>query len=423
MWRDGAPCSRGYPLLRVGKPAARGSEQKDKQVMRDDDTMRQAVDLARQAMGLTDPNPRVGCVLLGADGRVAGQGHTQQAGGPHAEVMALRDADARGLSVRGGAAFVTLEPCSHHGRTPPCAEALLAHGLARVVVAMLDPNPLVAGQGVALLRSAGVEVAVLPAGHPEALAARELNLGFLSRMVRQRPWVRLKVAASLDGRTALDNGESQWITGPEARADGHAWRARASAVLTGIGTVLDDDPRLDVRGIDAPRQPWRVVLDSQWRTPPASRLLTPPGQVFVYGVADDAEAAVRQQALAATGATVVLAPAVAGLGSPVQAGAASAHAQPGRVDLGWVLRDLAVRGVNELHVEAGARLNAAFIQGDWVDEYLLYMAPKLIGPGRALAALPPLARLADAPALRFVDTAMVGPDLRLIVRPPGREAF
>jgi len=377
--------------------------------MRDDEAMRQAVGLARQALGLTDPNPRVGCVLLGADGLVAGQGHTQQAGGPHAEVMALRDAEARGLNVRGGAAFVTLEPCSHHGRTPPCAEALVAHGLARVVVALLDPNPLVAGQGVALLRAAGTEVVVLPPDHPEAVAARELNLGFLSRMVRKRPWVRLKVAASLDGRTALDNGESQWITGPEARADGHAWRARASAVLTGIGTVLDDDPRLDVRGIHTPRQPWRVVLDSAWRTPPGSHVLAPPGSVFVYGVADDAEAKVRQQALAATGASVVLAPASA--------------AQPGRVDLGWVLHDLAARGVNELHVEAGARLNAAFIQGDWVDEYLLYMAPKLIGPGRALAALSPLDRLADATTLRFVDTAMVGPDLRLIARPPGREAF
>jgi diaminohydroxyphosphoribosylaminopyrimidine deaminase/5-amino-6-(5-phosphoribosylamino)uracil reductase len=196
---------------------------------------------------------------------------------------------------------------------------------------------------------------------------------------------------------------------PEARADGHAWRARASAVLTGIGTVLDDDPRLDVRGIHTPRQPWRVVLDSAWRTPPGSHVLAPPGSVFVYGVADDAEAKVRQQALAATGASVVLAPA--------------SVAQPGRVDLGWVLHDLAARGVNELHVEAGARLNAAFIQGDWVDEYLLYMAPKLIGPGRALAALSPLDRLADATTLRFVDTAMVGPDLRLIARPPGREAF
>lgn len=385
--------------------------------MNDDEILHQAVALARQAVGLTDPNPRVGCVILAADGRVAGQGHTQQAGGPHAEVMALRDAEARGVNVRGGTAFVTLEPCSHHGRTPPCADALVAHGLARVVIALLDPNPLVAGQGVRRLEAAGIAVSVVPTDHPAALAARELNLGFLSRMVRQRPWVRLKVAASLDGRTALDNGESQWITGPEARADGQAWRARATAVLTGIGTVLDDDPRLDVRAMPVPRQPWRVVLDSQWRTPVGSRLLAPPGTVFVYGVAQGEEALARQAALAATGATVV----------PVPHTEAVPGAQPdaaqGRVDLAWVLRDLAQRGVNELHVEAGARLNAAFIAGEWVDEYLLYVAPKLIGPGRALAALAPLGKLADAPTLRFVDTALVGPDLRLIARPAGREVF
>jgi diaminohydroxyphosphoribosylaminopyrimidine deaminase/5-amino-6-(5-phosphoribosylamino)uracil reductase len=385
--------------------------------MNDDEILHQAVALARQAVGLTDPNPRVGCVILAADGRVAGQGHTQQAGGPHAEVMALRDAEARGVSVRGGTAFVTLEPCSHHGRTPPCADALVAHGLARVVIALLDPNPLVAGQGVRRLEAAGIAVSVVPTDHPAALAARELNLGFLSRMVRQRPWVRLKVAASLDGRTALDNGESQWITGPEARADGQAWRARATAVLTGIGTVLDDDPRLDVRAMPVPRQPWRVVLDSQWRTPVGSRLLAPPGTVFVYGVAQGDEALARQAALAATGATVVPVP------HTETVPGAQPDAAQARVDLAWVLRDLAQRGVNELHVEAGARLNAAFIAGDWVDEYLLYVAPKLIGPGRALAALAPLGKLADAPTLRFVDTALVGPDLRLIARPAGREVF
>jgi len=377
--------------------------------MNDDETLHQAVALARQAVGLTDPNPRVGCVILAADGSLAGQGHTQQAGGPHAEVMALRDAQARGVSVRGGTAFVTLEPCSHHGRTPPCADALVAHGLARVVMAMLDPNPLVAGQGVRRLEAAGIAVIVVPPDHPAAVEARELNLGFLSRMVRRRPWVRLKAAGSLDGRTALENGESQWITGPEARADGQVWRARATAVLTGIGTVLDDNPRLDVRAMPVARQPWRVVLDSQWRTPVGSRLLAPPGTVLVYGVAEGDEALARRQALAGAGATVI----------PVPAAAVPA----GQVDLAWVLHDLAQRGVNELHVEAGARLNAAFIAGDWVDEYLLYVAPKLIGPGRALAALAPLGKLADAPTLRFVDTALVGPDLRLVARPPGREAF
>lgn len=376
--------------------------------MSDDVTMQQAVALAAQAVGLTDPNPRVGCVLLRADGQLAGQGHTQQAGGPHAEVMALRDAAARGHSLHGGTAYVTLEPCAHHGRTPPCADALLAQGLARVVVALRDPNPLVAGQGLRRLQAAGVQVDVLPEDHPAAQAARALNLGFLSRMVRRRPWVRLKVAASVDGRTALDNGQSQWITGPQARADGRRWRLRASAVLTGIGTVLDDDPRLDVRDEPLPpRQPWRVVLDSHWRTPVAARILPPPGQTWVYGLDGDAASQARRQALAEAGAQVIAAP---------------ANAQ-GQVDLAWLLADLAQRGVNELHLEAGARLNAAFIEGGWVDEFLMYLAPKLIGPGRALAALSPLAQLQDALTLHFDEVTQVGEDLRLLARPPGRHLF
>lgn len=362
--------------------------------------------LARQAIGLSDPNPRVGCVLVSPQGEVIGQGHTQQAGGPHAEVMALRDAQARGLSVQGAMAYVTLEPCSHHGRTPPCADALVAAGLARVAVALLDPNPKVAGQGVARLRAAGVMVDVLAPDDPHALQARELNIGFLSRMVRQRPWVRLKVAASLDGRTALDNGQSQWITGAAARADGHAWRARAAAVLTGIGTVLGDDPRLDVREAPTVRQPWRVVLDSHWRTPPSARLLAPPGEVLIYGLApQDADEVARHQALQAAGAEAVVAPGVV------------------HIDLAFVMADLARRGVNELHVEAGARLNGALIQGDWVDEVLLYLAPKLIGPGRGLATLPNLAQLSDAWSLSFADATRVGDDLRVIARPPGRDRF
>lgn len=374
--------------------------------MSDPSFFSQAVMLARQAIGLSDPNPRVGCVLVSAQGEVIGQGHTQQAGGPHAEVMALRDAQARGLSVQGAMAYVTLEPCSHHGRTPPCADALVAAGLSRVAVALLDPNPKVAGQGVARLRAAGVTVDVLPPDDPHAVQARELNIGFLSRMVRQRPWVRVKVAASLDGRTALDNGQSQWITGAAARADGHAWRARATAVLTGIGTVLDDDPRLDVREAPSVRQPWRVVLDSHWRTPPSARLLAPPGEVVIYGLApQDDEVSSRHQA--------------------VQAARAEAVVSPGgeHIDLAFVMADLARRGVNELHVEAGARLNAALIHGDWVDEVLLYIAPKLIGPGRGLAALPSLAQLSDAWSLSFNDATRVGEDLRVIARPPGRERF
>jgi diaminohydroxyphosphoribosylaminopyrimidine deaminase/5-amino-6-(5-phosphoribosylamino)uracil reductase len=361
---------------------------------------------ARMALLGSSPNPPVGCVIV-RDGQLLGAGHTQQVGGPHAEVMALRDAQSRGLSLQGATAYVTLEPCSHHGRTPPCADALVREGLARVVVALHDPNPLVAGQGATRLRAAGIVVDMLDPASLDALAAREIKIGFLSRMVRKQPWVRLKVAGSIDGRTALDSGESQWITGPEARADGHAWRARASAVLTGVGTVLDDDPRMDVRGIDTPRQPWRVVLDSQWRTPPQARILAQPGSAWVYGVADDAQAKARREALSQAGATVIAAPA----------------SSTGQVDLRWLLTDLAQRGVNELHLEAGARLNAAFIQADAVDEFLMYLAPKLIGPGRALAALSPLAHLQDAVTLHFDDVQRVGEDLRLIARQPGRHLF
>lgn len=377
----------------------------------DDEFLSQAVALAQGAIALSEPNPRVGCVIASADGQVLGQGHTQQAGGPHAEVMALRDAQARGASVRGATAYVTLEPCSHHGRTPPCAEALVQAGVARVVVALMDPNPLVGGQGVTRLREAGVQVDVLPPDHPSAVASRELDIGFLSRMVRQRPWVRLKMAGSLDGRTALENGESKWITGEAARADGHGWRARAGAVLTGIGTVLADDPRLDVRALTVPRQPLRVVLDSTWRTPQSARLWAQPGDALVCGLAPDAldaQALARRQALEAAGCAVL---------------DCAADARAGGLDLAGVLSSLAQRGVNELHVEAGARLNAAFITGGWVDEYLLYVAPKLIGPGRALAQLPALAHLGEAIDLRFQDVQKIGEDLRIVARPPGRDAF
>jgi diaminohydroxyphosphoribosylaminopyrimidine deaminase/5-amino-6-(5-phosphoribosylamino)uracil reductase len=377
--------------------------------MSDDFYLAQAVTLARQAIGLSEPNPRVGCVLLSAAGQVIGQGHTQQAGGPHAEVVAMRDAESQGHSTQGATAYVTLEPCSHHGRTPPCADALVKAGVARVVVALLDPNPLVGGQGVARLEAAGIRVDVIQADHPSAVAARELNIGFLSRMVRLRPWVRMKMAGSLDGRTALNNGQSKWITGAAARADGHAWRARAGAVLTGIGTVLADDPRLDVRAVQTHKQPLRVVLDSHWRTPVASQLLQPPGDVLIYGL-DDGQPAHAQasSALAQAGATIA---------------AVASDVSGQHIDLGAVLQDLARRGVNELHVEAGAQLNAALIAGNWVDEYLVYVAPKLIGPGRGLAALPELTELTQATDLRFHDVQVVGEDLRILARPPGRDRF
>lgn len=368
-----------------------------------------AVTQARLALPISPPNPPVGCVIV-RDGRLIGQGHTQQAGGPHAEVMAMRDAQARGESLQGATAYVTLEPCSHHGRTPPCADALIREGFSRVVVALHDPNPLVAGQGVARLRAAGITVDELQPDHPEAIEAREIKIGFLSRMVRQRPWVRLKVAASLDGRTALGNGVSQWITSPAAREDGQHWRARASAVLTGIGTVLDDDPRLDVRAFDVPRQPLRVVLDSRWRMPPDATMLGTPGGVLVVGLPPaDQAAQLRQAALQASGAEVVESPA--------------SLVAPGQVDLAWLMPELARRGVNELHVEAGARLNGHLIEQGWADEILVYLAPKLLGPGRALAALSPLKGLDGCWQGEVRDLRLVGPDARLIVRPAGRERF
>jgi diaminohydroxyphosphoribosylaminopyrimidine deaminase/5-amino-6-(5-phosphoribosylamino)uracil reductase len=369
----------------------------------DEAWLERALAQATQAIGLSDPNPRVGCVVLDASGAVLAQAHTQQAGGPHAEAMALQALGEAGLSARGGTAYVTLEPCAHHGRTPPCADALAAAGLSRVVVALRDPNPLVAGKGLARLAAAGIEVDVLDPGHPLAVAAHELNVGFLSRMTRHRPWVRLKAATSLDGRTALDNGDSKWITGPSARADGHIWRKRASAIITGIGTVLADDPQMDVRGVSTARQPVKVVLDSHWRLPLDARLWLGDAVVWVYGLAPDNEAAqARRDQLLAKGALVVELPA-----SP-----------DARVDLGALLADLAWRGVNELHVEAGARLNAALFEGGWVDELLVYLAPKLLGPGRPMADLGPLSSVNHARGWLIKEVSQVGDDVRMILRTP-----
>ena len=365
--------------------------------------MASALRLAASALLITDPNPRVGCVIADAQGRVLGQGHTQKAGGPHAEVMALRDAAAQGHSVAGATAYVTLEPCAHHGRTGPCCDALIAAGIGRVVASLADPNPLVAGQGFERLRAAGIAVEV----GPGAEEARELNLGFLSRMVRKTPWVRMKVAASLDGRTGLANGVSQWITAEAARADGHAWRARASAVLTGVGTVLEDNPRLDVRLVETPRQPHLVIVDSHLQTPPDAHLFIAGRAVWIYAaVRDEARAAV----LEARGATVSCLP--------------NAH---GKVDLGAMLRDLAARGVNELHVESGHKLNGSLLREGCVDELLVYLAPKLIGSGLDIAsqihADGPLVSLAGALPLAFRSADMIGPDLRIVARVAGRDAF
>jgi diaminohydroxyphosphoribosylaminopyrimidine deaminase/5-amino-6-(5-phosphoribosylamino)uracil reductase len=358
-----------------------------------DALMQLALDLAHGAIGLSEPNPRVGCVLAAADGRVIGRGHTQQAGGPHAEVMALRDAAANSESVEGATAYVTLEPCSHHGRTPPCCDALVAARVARVVMAIEDPNPLVAGQGAARLRAAGIEVISGALGE----ASRELNIGFFSRMERQRPWVRMKAAVSLDGRTALPNGVSQWITGEAARADGHAWRKRAGALLTGVGTVLDDNPRLDVRLVETARQPLRVVVDSRLETPATSRILMPPGQVLLYCAQPDEQ---RRTALETAGADIAVIP-----------------NDNGKVDLPAMLADLARRGINELHVEAGHKLNGSFVREGLVDEFLIYIAPKLIGIGRELAAFGPLQSLDESIELQFRSIEPVGQDLRILARP------
>lgn len=368
--------------------------------------------LAQQALRLSNPNPRVGCVITAADGRVIGLGHTQQAGGPHAEVMALRDAQARGESVLGATAYVTLEPCSHHGRTPPCCDALVAAGVARVVVATADPNPLVAGRGIERLGAAGIEVEILPPDSEAARASRELNLGFFSRMIRKTPWVRMKMASSLDGITALPDGTSQWITGEAARADGHGWRARACAVLTGIGTVLEDDPMLDVRLVETPRQPHLVVVDSRLEAPLDARLFGAPAhglprQILIYTASRDAT---RTTALQARGATVIL--------CPGQRPGAEA-----KVDLPAMLQDLARREVNELHVEAGHKLNGSFLREGLVDECLFYLAPILLGQGSGVAHFGPLQRLSDGVPLAFHSVDRVGDDLRILARVRGRDAF
>ena len=354
---------------------------------------------AQQAPGLCSPNPSVGCLLIDSDGLVLGYGHTQQAGGPHAEIMALRDAAAKGHSVAGCTAFVTLEPCSHHGRTGPCCDALIAAGIKKVVASVADPNPLVSGQGFARLRAAGIEVEV----GPGAAESRELNIGFFSRMIRKTPWVRMKVAASLDGQTALLNGQSQWITGEAARADGHAWRARSCAVLTGIGTVLADNPRLDVRLAETTRQPHVVIVDSNLETPLDAHILGAGRARFIYAAAQNDA---KKAALEALGATVIYMP-----------------GENDKVDLPAMLRELAKREINELHVEAGHKLNGSFIREGLVDELLLYMAPKLLGSGQGMASFGPLHSLSDAVQLQFMSAEMVGDDLRIRARVAGRDQF
>ncbi|MGD9598153.1 MAG: bifunctional diaminohydroxyphosphoribosylaminopyrimidine deaminase/5-amino-6-(5-phosphoribosylamino)uracil reductase RibD [Steroidobacteraceae bacterium] len=355
--------------------------------------MRRALELAQRGLETTDPNPRVGCVVARGE-TLVGEGWHARAGEAHAEIVALR---AAGGQAAGATVYVTLEPCCHHGRTPPCTEALIAARVARVVFALRDPNPHVDGGGAARLAAAGVAVAhgLLEA---EALA---LNAGFVQRMRIGRPWVRLKTAASLDGRTALANGVSRWITGEAARADVHAWRARSSAVLTGIGTVLADDPRLDVRRTQPVlRAPVRVIIDSRLRTPPTARLFDAPGGVIVM----HAPGTVAAQGSAA---------ALAGRGARLEA----IHGAP-RVDLAAAMHRLGELALNEVLVEAGPTLAGALLEAGLVDEWLHYLAPMLLGPAaRPLAAWPALARLDAAPRFAITAIEALGGDLRLRLTP------
>ena len=354
----------------------------------DHSMMARALRLAERAMWTTTPNPRVGCVLV-RDGWIVGEGWHAKAGEPHAEVHAL---NAAGRRARGSTAYVTLEPCSHHGRTPPCAEALIAAGVSRVVAAMTDPNPLVSGKGMALLEDAGITAS---SGLLET-EARELNIGFISRMTRGRPWLRLKTAASLDGKTALNNGLSQWITGPDARRDGQRWRARACAILTGIGTVRDDDPQLNVRDFETTRQPLRVVVDSKLETPLTARILQ-GGPVLIAGAVENAE---KIELLRSTGAEVLIFPNAAG-----------------KVELKDLLGELGRRGINEVHAEAGFKLNGSLLREGLVDELLLYLAPCLIGhDASGLFNLPELTSLDQKRQLKIRDLRQVGENIRILAR-------
>ena len=354
--------------------------------------MRQALAQAQQALFMTSPNPRVGCVITSADGELLGQGHTQRAGQAHAEIMALRDAQSRGLDVTGATAYVTLEPCAHQGRTGPCCDALIQSGIARVFASVQDPNPQVSGQGLARLRAAGIEV------HTGLLEdeARELNIGFFKRMQHGTPWLRLKTAQSLDGQTALNNGASQWITSQAARDDGHHWRARACAVLSGIGTVLQDDPLLNVRAVDTPRQPHLLLVDSRLQTPLNAKLWQVKRRVVVFHALRDAE---REAALTAQGATLVC---LSGAGD--------------KVDLHAIVQHLGQLNYNEVHVEAGHKLNGSLLNAGLIDELLVYLAPLLTGPGQSMAALQALTNLAQAQTWQFHETRQIGADLRLLLR-------
>lgn len=352
--------------------------------------MELALKWAERGLLTTAPNPAVGCVIV-KDHQVIGAGFTQPPGGNHAEIEALNDAAAKGHDVRGATVYVTLEPCSHFGRTPPCCDALIRAGVARVVAAIQDPNPQVAGQGLARLAAAGIEVEC----GVQADAAREMNIGFFSRMQRGRPWVRMKVAASLDGKTALADGQSQWITSQAARDDGHAWRARAGAILTGMGTVNADDPQMTVRALDVMRQPQRIVIDSKLDIRPQARVLAGGGAWIVAAQANP----VKEALLRDIGCEVIFLPDATG-----------------KVDLPALMQELGRRQINELHVEAGCKLNGSLIRAGCVDELLLYLAPCLIGDGMPMFALGALQSLQHKRQLHFHEVRQIGADMRILAR-------
>ncbi len=352
--------------------------------------MRQALSLAMRSPLTASPNPRVGCLIV-KEGRIVGEGFTQTVGGNHAEIQALAYATAQGQDVKGATVYVTLEPCSHFGRTPPCVEALIRAGVGKVVAAIKDPNPQVAGKGIARLRDAGIDVLC---GVLED-QAREINLGFFSRMERKRPWVRVKIAASLDGKTALPNGESQWITSEKARMDGHFWRMKADAVMTGVGTVLTDNPRLNVRLPDVVRQPLRIVVDSHLKTPLDANVLA-DGKVWFFSAN---ASPIRIDALKEKGAEVF-----------------SEINDTGLVNLREMMAILAEREINEVHVEAGATLSGALLQAGLVDELLLYMAPCCLGRGRDMFGIQALSSLEEKIRLDLREVTQIGDDLRIVAR-------
>ena len=350
--------------------------------------MSHALRLAKRGLYTTTPNPRVGCVIV-RDGAIVGEGWHERAGEPHAEVHAL---NAAGECARGATAYVTLEPCNHIGRTPPCTTALIQSGITRVVAAMVDPNPLVPGAGLRALSGAGLETSV---GLLES-AARELNIGFVTRMSRGRPWMRMKIAASLDGKTALNNGASQWITGENARRDGHGWRAQCCGILTGIGTVKDDDPQLTVREIETTRQPKKILIDSRLEVPLDAKIFD-GAEVLIFCACAEPS---RLASLADKNATVIQLP-----------------DDQGKVDLAAMAQELGIRGYNEILIEAGAKLNGSLLRANLVDELLIYLAPHLLGDNaRGMFGLPELTTLSERRELAIKEVRQIGGDIRIIAR-------